>query len=309
MSLLPIVLTCDDKYYKYANVVITSILENLNKNTKYEINILSEYISINNQHITERQIKKYKNVSVNFIELKNFEAEKFFLNSYMNATTYYRFYIPEIFDKYDRILYLDSDLIVDFDISDLATISFNDKLALCCSSPYILKKILQKNDKDYPLEYFTDTLKMNKPEEYFNAGVMVYNLKKIRKNKIQEKLFDALEQIKKPKLQDQDILNSVFSQYGGVKLIDKKFNTTRKYKTTTNRLLLNGLKRKFGLYVNPKLFIIYHYVGQEKPWKSLEFIDSNLFFYYACKSPFIKDILKENNIKISKSKQLLYNYF
>ena len=60
MDFLPIVFTCDDAYFKYTNVVITSILHNQNKNCRYEINILSEFISEKNKKIAKRKIKKNK---------------------------------------------------------------------------------------------------------------------------------------------------------------------------------------------------------------------------------------------------------
>lgn len=300
MNILPIILTCDDNYYKYANVVITSILCNINKKTQYDINILSEYISEKNQNLTQKQIQRYKNVTVKFIKLKNFDKSKFFLNSYMNATTYYRFYIPEIFNKYNRIIYLDCDIIVDTDISVLQEIDFNEKLALCCLSPYIINKIKLNNDLEYPLDYFTNTLKMKKPLEYFNAGMMVYNLEKIRFEKVDEKLFNSLKEIKEPKLQDQDLLNYVFNNNGGVKIIDQKYNNTRKYKITTLRLLYNGFLKKIGFKISTKnkLFYIYHYVGKQKPWNN-EMIDSKLFYYYACKSPFIQEIAAVNQKKLN----------
>lgn len=309
MTFLPIVLTCDDKYFKYANVVMTSILCNINKNTQYEFNVLSEYISEENQAITKAQILKYKNVKVNFIRLKNFDTNQFFLNSYMNATTYYRFYIPEIFEKYDRILYLDCDLIIDSDISNLQHIDFENKLSLCCLSPYIVKKIKENKDINYPLSYFTDTLKMKTPHEYFNAGVMVYNLNKIRAEKIDDKLFNSLQEIKEPKLQDQDLLNYVFNRNGGVKILEQKYNNTRKYKITSLRLLYNGIYKKLGFKISPskQLFYIYHYVGKEKPWNN-EMIDTKLFYYYACKSPFIKEIVEVNNKKLNFFEKYIFPY-
>ncbi|MDY3327935.1 glycosyltransferase family 8 protein [Riemerella anatipestifer] len=291
---LPIVLTCDDKYFKYANVVITSILENKNKNCFYEFNILSEFISEPNKEKMTKQLERYSNASCRFIELENINSEKFHLNSYMNASTYYRFYIPKIFKDYERILYLDSDLIVDYDISSFATIDFENKLAICCYSPYIRNIVKNGGNDLFPISYFTNILKMSTPQEYFNAGVMLYNMKKITTEKLESKFFEAIEQIKTPKLQDQDILNSVLSNNGGVKFVDQRFNNTRCIKITKKRILYNRLLHKIGVKDKNKLFFIYHYVGKDKPWNSPRKEDSILFEYYAKKSPFYKEILLED---------------
>jgi len=245
MRVFPIVFTCDDKYFKYTDVVITSILSNQNRNVHYEIHILTEFISEENKQKAISQLRPHKNFSITFHELGNIDKSSFYLNSYMSVSTYYRFYLSEIFMNYDRILYLDSDLIVNADISAYIDMDFEDKLAICSSSPFIKNKVLQGDDPDYPISYFTEVLKMPNPEEYFNAGVVLYNLKKMREMDIQQKLFDALKEIPEPKLQDQDILNSVFSRNGGVKLISKFYNNTATIRITPNRLLLESLKIRF----------------------------------------------------------------
>ena len=294
MRVFPIVFTCDDKYFKYTDTVITSILSNQNRNVHYEIHVLTEFISEENKQKAISQLRPHENFSITFHELGNIDKSSFYLNSYMSVSTYYRFYLSEIFRNYDRILYLDSDLIVNADISAYIDMDFEDKLAICSNSPYIKNKVLQRDDPDYPISYFTEVLKMPNPEEYFNAGVMLYNLKKMREMDIQQKLFDALKEIPEPKLQDQDILNSVFSRNGGVKLISNFYNNTATIRITPNRLLLESLKKKLGIKAS-HWFYIYHYVGKVKPWQR-DGVDSGLFFQYAYKSPFFDDIIEANQL-------------
>ena len=289
MNFLPIVFTCDDSYFKYTSVVIASLLTNQNKDCRYEINIISEYISQENQKLAEQQISKFPNFSLKFITLENFDADKFYLNSYMSVSTYYRFYIPQLFPQYERILYLDSDLIVDADISELASIDFEERLAICSPSPFVIDKIKEEKDKVFNETYFRNYLQIPDPLKYFNAGVMLYNVKKMNEINITEKLFGALETIKEPLLQDQDILNSVLSRNGGVKLISSKYNMTKSYRITAKRIFLENMKEFFGLSKKENWFYIYHYVGKDKPWMGKR-IDGLLFEKYAKKSPFFKEI-------------------
>ncbi|MGYP003619196225 len=291
MNFLPIVFTCDDAYFKYANVVITSIIYNQNRNCRYEINVLSEFISNENMLLARKQLESHPNFTINFVILKDFDSSKFFLNSYMSISTYYRFYIPQLFSHYDRILYLDSDLIVDADISDFASLDFDDKLAICSPSPFIRNKVLKGDDEKFSLNYFTHVLKMPDPLQYFNAGVMLYNIKKMNEIDITTKLFEALEDIKEPFLQDQDILNSVLSNNGGVKLISSKYNMTRTFVITAKRLFLERLKEIFRISKKNNWFFIYHYVGKDKPWMTKR-SDGLLFVKYAKMSPFYKQIFK-----------------
>jgi len=141
------------------------------------------------------------------------------------------------------------------------------------------------NDEVFTREYFHDYLKMQDPTLYFNAGVMLYNLKKMHEIEITEKFFNAIEEIKKPLLQDQDILNSVLSRNGGVKMVSSKYNMTKAYTITSKRIFLENLKEFFGLSKKDNWFYIYHYVGKDKPWMEKR-IDGLLFEKYAKKSPF-----------------------
>ena len=81
MRVFPIVFTCDDKYFKYTDVVITSILSNQNKDVHYEIHILTEFISEENKQKAISQLRSYENFSIIFHELGNIDKSSFYLNS------------------------------------------------------------------------------------------------------------------------------------------------------------------------------------------------------------------------------------
>ncbi|MEG0930073.1 glycosyltransferase family 8 protein, partial [Algoriella sp.] len=296
----------------YTAVVIQSIISNSISSTQYEINVLTEYISEENKAKGYQLIKAHKNFNLNFIYLDNLDTSKFYLNSYMNASTYYRFYIPELFKNYDRILYLDSDLIIDNDISFYTTIDFENKVAITSPSIYVQRILTEQSDALFTLAYFNQHLQMNDISQYFNAGVMLLNLAEIREKKIDQKLFDSINQIKKPIFQDQDLFNSVFYRNGGVKMISNEFNNPITYKITYFRILLNAIKSNFLNKKRNNWFTIYHYVGKTKPWQ-ISKIDSSLFLYYAFKTSFISTIIKNNpNLRISnldKFKLKLISYF
>lgn len=303
MKLLPIVFTCDDHYFKYTCVVICSIINNNNRNTKYEINILSEFISEENKRLAHQMIKPFPNFSISYHILKIKNPEEYHLNSYMSLSTYYRFFIFDFLKNYERVLYLDSDLIIDNDISFYADIDFENKVAIASPSIYVQNLLIKNIEHDFTRDYFSKVLLMNDYKKYFNAGVILFNIKLIRELKIDQKLFDSIKVIKTPIFQDQDILNSVFSNNGGVKIISNEYNFTNGMKLTLPRLILNSLSHRLGKKKRNKWFTIYHYVGQIKPWQKYN-LDSSLFFYYAWKTPFLKEILKSNKIFFSNSHKI-----
>lgn len=215
MTDFPIVFAADDKYIKYTSVAIASIISNSNKNFHYKIFILIQDISKENQQILENFIKDYENFSIDFISINDIDENRFYLNSYMPVSIYYRLYIPELFKQYDRVLYLDSDLIVDTDISEFTTINFDDNVAIAIQDEYLTEKI-NEDDPWFPKEYFYNTLKLTDTKKYFNSGVILFDIKKMNQLNLFSKFFHTLfNEVKEPIQQDQDILNCVLNTYGG----------------------------------------------------------------------------------------------
>ena len=140
-------------------------------------------------------------------------------------------------------------------------------------------------------DYCVDVLKMPLPIRYFNAGVMLYNIREINRKNISDKLFHSVEEIPQPLYQDQDLLNSVFSRNGEVLFLPGKYNFTKSIFISKKRILLEGVKKKLGISRASNPFFIYHYVGKDKPWMKKN-QDWLLFDYYAKKSPFYKEVYK-----------------
>lgn len=322
MKILPIVLACDDKYIKYTSVTIASIISNIrNKDIKYEFYILTQGISTRNQELMNNFISKYKNCSLDFITLDNIDTSNFFVKDYYSAAIYFRFFIPELFKQYDRVLYLDSDIVVNTDISELATMDFENTTAMAVQDSKHAKFIEKGGEDWYPAEYFYNTLKLDDPQKYFNSGMMLFNIEKMISNNIPSKLFSTLSDIGKPNMLDQDVLNSVLTRYGGVKFISSKYNfmTSIKINPLTysyKEALSSRIKSFFKMNKKENApFYIYHFVEAAKPWKSQR-PDRMLFYKYLYSmhevnppKEFVKEIIEENNRKFPLWWKLFMKYF
>lgn len=126
-------------------------------------------------------------------------------------------------------------------------------------------------DLNFDTEKYKKCIGMNDNEEYINAGVILFNLKKLREDNIAEKYFKNNEIYKdKIKYQDQDVINITLSDK--IKIIDSIYNFTRNDKTK-----------------NRNDAVIIHFVGAKKPWKSLSFNKlKQLYYYYYIRSPYLK---------------------
>ncbi len=112
--------------------------------------------------------------------------------------TYFRLKLPAILPKIDKVIYLDADTIVVGDIEKLWDEKLGDNILLAVEDP---KYIHESRLADLGM-------KNNSP--YFNAGVLLMNLAKMRVPEFERKLNSYVrKKFKVLKFLDQDILNAL----------------------------------------------------------------------------------------------------
>ena len=205
-----------------------------------------------NAYTSEAELEKYMSRRQNY--------------NHISAETYYRFYIPEIFLNYKKVIYLDADLILNDDISILFNENIEDYYAGVVHD-VVFESFLHSKDsktdqyKDISVrDYYLNKLK-GTDFNYFNAGVLLLNLDKIRQDNIVDKLWDFVAKESPLEYQDQDALNAIIGK--NVKYIDYKWNVLKEkffYAKNKNKKLRKHLKY---VYSHPSIF---HYVGADKPW-------------------------------------------
>ena len=288
---LPIIFAINNSYVKQLSTVIVSILLNADSNCCFEFNILSGDLSDENKNGICKLTKYNQNIKFNFIDMNIYTSraklEKFMSRrpnyKYITPETYYRFFIPEIFSDYEKVIYLDADLILNDDIRNLYNENIENYYAGVVHDS-VVESLLDSKYKieQYNMsiqEYYQNKLHGNN-FNYFNAGVMLLNLDKIRKDNITEKLWDFVISESPLEYQDQDALNAVIGN--NVKYIDYKWNVLKEkkfYVQNNNKKLRKYLKH---VYLNPSIF---HYVGSDKPWSFIQGKDykySHINLWWNC---------------------------
>ena len=125
---------------------------------------------------------------------------------------------------------------------------------------------------------------------YFNSGVMLMNLKKIRNEKLHEKLIESKKWMT-TSLVDQDSFNYVM--FGNVKFVSLKFNTIidALYRHIVNKKIsLSEINKKTNSkYVDFDEILtsshIIHFGSYYKPWNFYDMICADLWIDYFLKSP------------------------
>ncbi|MGN0787962.1 MAG: glycosyltransferase family 8 protein [Candidatus Onthoplasma sp.] len=271
-TIIPIVFSCDDKYIPFLAVALESMEENASRNYEYDIKVLhAKTISEENQKkIIEKYSKDVFRISFDDIsrEVETI-ATKLHTRDYYSKSTYYRLFIPNLYKEYDKVLYLDSDIVVRGDISKLFNTELGNNLVGAIPDEFV-----QTTPIIY--DYVENHIPLGKGNhgKYFNAGILLMNNKRLREIDFEGKFIDLIGKVKFQVAQDQDYLNCICR--GKVKYISPLWN-----------------KQPFPskIYKEKDLKII-HYNLDSKPWQKDGVLYEDEFWKYAKQSGFIDEILQ-----------------
>ena len=266
--------TINNSYAKYLAVTIASILYNLDQNEIVNFFILDGGISEYNK-IKINNLKKIKNFNIEYIVVDKSKFEKIVSSSqaHISNETNYRFIISSLKPDLDKCLFLDADLIIDKDITELYNTDIDD---------YYMAAVADQAALD---NTFSCTYKLNLPENYryVNTGVILVNLKKWREDNIETKLFENVFKYSNVLMfPDQDTLNITLNSK--VKYLSHVYNAM----PVQNYIVKEEKEEAFN---NP---VIIHWAGFMKPWRFIEANYSNYFWKYAKMTDFYEDIIYEN---------------
>lgn len=269
------ILCCIDRNYLMPLcVTMVSIFEN-NTNTKISIFVIGKDLTDKEKNIATEIAERY-NQSISFYEIDNKQLEKLpNVHGYLTNATYIRLFITEILSAdIEKILYLDNDIIVNGNLKELWNTNIENHPCAVVLDSY-----------SYNIEHF-NRLQYPMSKGYFNAGVMLINLKYWREHKIIEKAMEfANKYPERIYMADQDIMNYLFQD--SKILLPLKFNAICTYffrKKEVPYEIWNQLKEA---QVNP---IIIHFTWI-KPWfyEGTDHPLAEYFFKYLSLTPW-KDI-------------------
>lgn len=209
-------------------------------------------------------LKNIKECEIKFytpdIEMYNEWFEKTPYKGHFSAAMFYRLSISTLIPNADKILYLDSDLVVAGSLKELFLMDIENYYA-----------IVVKHSTDKKNKWSIDGI-----NDYFNSGVLLINNKLWIKNNIEKQFQKFYNDNYKTCFSDQDIFNNVL--IGKVKYADMKYNVYAE-------------KGYYNDESDIKKPIIIHYLSQEKPWKEncrgALFIDE--FWKYYQYTPWFRD--------------------
>lgn len=142
-------------------------------------------------------------------------------------------------------------------------------------------------------KYVDNTLKLKNITKYFNSGVLIMDLRQLRKMNFLDKFLSTIQKISEPWFVDQDIFNVVLENQ--ITLLPTKWNVEYHLpiwdKSYTDHLPEKYLELYSNMQDDP---YIVHFAGCKKAWQEPQHELANYFWKYARQTPFYEEILFRN---------------
>lgn len=251
-----IVFASDNNYAQHTAVAMASVLVNTKVPQKIQFYLIDDEIQQENK---EKIIKTVQNLggNIEFIKIKNSRLEDCYVSGELSRASYFRLDIANILDEsIEKIIYLDCDLLVYDDIEKMWQLDMGGKpvAATCDLGIMASARVRKQKNKFIGLPF---------DAPYFNAGVLMMDLKKWRDDNYAEAIIALATQNKYPN-HDQDALNKFFmNNWQEIPLrwdvIPPVFNLFFKILTKPDLR-----KKAIEAKLNPAIF---HYAGGYKPWE------------------------------------------
>lgn len=208
----------DDVFANFLGVAINSVIMNADKERCYDIIVITTKMADENIFNVVSLAAEKDNIAIRFAFVSELIKDmEFLVSANYNNFTYYRLLLPDILESMDRILYLDADTIINYDVAELYDMDFEGNYLI---GTYDVQIAAWQNYDSGMRAYF-NALRVGDSGQYVQAGVLLFNLEQLVKdNKCEEIIKSACNE--KYIFNDQDLINIYFK--GKIKIVDLSWN-------------------------------------------------------------------------------------
>jgi lipopolysaccharide biosynthesis glycosyltransferase len=245
---ISVLFCCDPGYYQHLAVALVSLLEN-NRNNTLDIHLISSGKDPMKEAWLSASTSRYHNFNLNTYYFNIEDLNKWHTSYHIKGEAYIRLFAPSILPKsLEKILYLDVDLIVIDDLSDLWKTDLGNYALAAAPDPF-------GASRRGPLGIPNDAC-------YVNSGVLLLNLAKWRSDNLSARLADYIEREGSNLLfHDQDAINAVL--HPAIKSLSYRWNYQAKMLRLPRFTPLADLAAIREAGRSPAII---HYTSARKPW-------------------------------------------
>ena len=266
---IPIFFSTDNNYAPFLDVALRSLIFNASKEFMYHIVILHTGVDIEIQN--KIKTLENNNFKIDFANVSNSIKDiehKLPIEQHFGLATWYRLFIQNLFPQYDKILYLDCDIVVLGDISKLYYMDMGDNAVAGVVEQFILHSPV--------FSLYTREAVGVDSKNYINSGILLMNLAKLREMQMEKQFVELLTTYNFDVIDpDQAYINYICQ--GKIKYLPLEWNRTP----------LEAVECQ-----TPNII---HYALGVKPWQKQDIFLGEHFWKYAKESSFIDDIVNSRD--------------
>ena len=265
----------NNDYTPLTYVAMISVLKSKSCNTYISFYLITpdNYKSTNEDFIFSLY-DQFDFFNITFIKMDN-RYKNAYISRRMSLQTYYRFSLGELLPNINKIIYLDGDVIVYKDLSNLYDLNFNGK--------FVLGQVTGNNRNKRTGVY------------RINNGILLFNLHNMRKFKIEKKALEIIKMGKHLFYHDQTLMNDYFKYYIGIFQLEyhirnwDNISSIQRFNKGSGKVYDNDV-----FYFSTKYPSIRHFLGKYKP-TLVDRGHTEDWWYFARQSKFY--ITKSHDVK------------
>lgn len=258
-----VVFASDIHYFPYLSVAILSLIEHSSASHRYDVIVLTDAAAVAEEQQLKSLCADRDNISIRCIDMADFQREcaGFGVRSHLSVAAYYRLYIASICAEYQKILYMDCDVLC---CADVAELFYKDLGTNLVAAAYDLPIQDIRSEWLDGARAYIESIGMKDAKQCFNSGVLVMNLQQMREENTEQELL-RVAAINKKYWHDQSVLNICCQ--GRVLFLPECWNfTTHMY--APGRLSPHTAAECLTLIQQRSYNIIHYAAGCIKPWQT-----------------------------------------
>lgn len=223
------------------------MLKSLIMNNTCSLDIFVFYSSLKQESIDViKGLEEKGRVSFRFQKVENAFLDDIEIPKQFSKETYYRLFAHRLFpEDVEKALWLDGDMIINGPLDDFYNQDFKNKLYAAV-----------EDSGTKAVKYQMESLKMPADSKYVNTGVLLLNLKEMRKELNDGEIIHYLRDNQEILIYaDQDVINGLLHEH--ILVVDPNCFYNFFFWKITN-------ENKREVYANVRVI---HYCGRKKPWR------------------------------------------
>ena len=273
----PVALICDNNYVIPTAVAVRSMIDSFRRKGKLTVCIIACGVDEKNKALLRKM--KRRNVKLRIIDYDAANLGLFNENGYyVTGTALVKFCIPRLLPEYDKILYIDGDVLIQKDITELFSINIDSyyaavvaDMAAVVSCKWHIRLGLKN---------------------YFNSGLILFNAEKFREEGLEKRLFAVKKAHPEYQCMDQDVFNDVFDT--NVRFLSQEWNLMMPnflLMQEQMELTIKDINSFYGSNYESLMDMehdacIIHLTNEKKPWKYSDIYMSKEWYRIFKKTPF-----------------------